>query len=84
MSAVKKEYHIKSDLKENTGYTLKEAKRKCAELKESLLNGKTAYTGVYYENDPRGGYRVVAEYKPGIHYYDRNGNIKGTIPIRDR
>ncbi len=77
----RKEYYTKQW--GHTGYTNEEAKEKCTKVREALLNGgKTAYTSVEIEADPRGGYRIVATYKTGIHYYDNRGNIEYTTPIR--
>ena len=48
-----------------------------------MTGKRTAYKKLEIEPDPRGGYRVVATYETGIHYYDRNGNIEYTTPIDD-
>ena len=80
----RKEYYTKSDFKNNTGYTREEAERKYENVRETLMTGKrTAYKKLEIEPDPRGGYRVVATYKAGIHHYDREGNIKYTTPTDD-
>ena len=77
----RKEYYTKNDFKDKTGYTLKEAEKKRQAVIDALMTvNRTAYTNVKIEPDPRGGYRVAATYKTGIHHYDENGDIEYTTP----
>ena len=62
---LEKECYSKPD---RTGYTREEAEAKLAKVKDALSGPNSKYKDFKIENDPKGGYRVVAYYESTRDY----------------
>ena len=55
----------------NKGYTMEEAEYKLKKVKEALGGKGSKYTNFKIEQDPRGGYMVVAYYESNLGIDER-------------